>query len=307
MGLISVLVLLAVVLGLAFLGNRVWPINSRIDSAWRSVEGSAHELTDGLRRAGFTCSDEGTTSHVHRLCAKYDDASSVAVEFGGTTEGQVKLVRISSDGPLSTEDREVSAQALEVSIPDPNHRAAALAALARGASDREQISGPWGTAGYDDDGVFVVAGTWPGAPTEAQFLPGGVDGVRQAAGEHAYACSGTAPMTCQRTSDAATWTLTAEDSPASDGAVLVHLDGIVTNPDKLDPEAELKGVLPASSTRDRLTWFVGTADQRHGQAGFAGGMVVDYRVASTGDRPSAVSITIQSPCRPSADGQSVGC
>lgn len=308
-GLISVLVLLVVVLGLAFLGNRVWPINSKIDSAWRSVEGGAAELTDALRRAGYTCSDEAgfNAPHTHRLCANYDADASVAVEFAGTRDGQVKQVRISSAGPLSADDQQAVAKALDVSIPDPNHRAAALATLVGGASDRRQTAGPWGTAGFDPNGVFVVAGTWPRAPAEGKLIPGGLDSVRQAATELAYACSGTAPMVCQRTADAANWTLTVEDSDALDGASRVQLEGIVTNPDKLNVEAELEGVLPPGSTRNKLTWFVGTADQRHGQAGFADGLVVDYRVTQSNDRPTNVSITIQSPCRPAAGGQNVSC
>lgn len=310
-GLISIVVLVLVILGVAFVGNRVWPINSRIDSAWKPVEGSAQELTNGLRKAGFTCSDEGALSdtHVHRLCAKYDEVSSVGVEFAGTaSDGQVQRVYISSARPLlSQQDQQTVRQALDLSIPDPNHRAAAMSKLARGSADRQQITGPWGSAGYSADGVFVVAGNWPSAPTSSTLFPGGTEGIRLAATNADYECNGAEPMTCQRSSDAAAWTLTVTGSTTPEGAGRIRMEGIVTNPDRLDPARELELVLPPSRTRDRLTWFVETADQRYGHAGFADGVIVNYHVTRNGDRPTSVVIDAHSTCRPTVDGQTVSC
>jgi hypothetical protein len=294
-GLISVLVLVLFMLGAAFLGNRVWPINSRIDSAWWPAEGSAQELTNGLRQAGYSCSDEGMLidRHLHRLCAKYDDASSVAVEFAGTSQGEIQRVHISSAGRVTPQDQQDVGLALDLSIPDPNHEAAAKAKLARGASDRQQVSGPWGTAGYDDDGAFVVDRGWAGAPPHQMSVPGGVEAVRQAAGAAAYACGATTPMVCQRTADAATWTLTVSGT-SPNTLDLVQLEGSITNPEELDTAAELAAVLPAGPSRDRVIWFVRTGDHTHGHAGFAGGVVVDHQVTRSGDRPTNVSVTIRS-------------
>lgn len=301
-GVVSLLVLLAIMLGIAWLGNRFWPINSGIDSAWRSVDGNAKELTSFLRSEGFSCSDEGGTTeeHFHRLCANYSDTSKVAIEFAGPSSGEIMRVHATSPTGWTQENRAAAERAIELSVPDQNSQAAAKSILAAGPSSTQEASGPWGSAGYGTDDAFNVARTWTG-PAAGAYIPGDLNGVRAKAHQAGYRCDeGIETMRCERVANGANWTFTATQSADPGFLSGVTFNARVTDVDQIDPAEELKVVLPGSGEVNRIRWFVRTADQRTGHAGFARGVRVDYAVT-----PADVSIDAATVCR--ADGEAVSC
>lgn len=279
--------------GVAALGNRLMPLRSGIDSAWRGTEGNARELTSFLRGEGFTCSDEGsaTNVHVHRLCAKFDGTSKVAIEFAGPTDGEIMRVHVQSHGPLTPEGTEAATRAIELSVPEQTAQQDARRVLSAGPNSAENISGPWGTADWSG-ATFTVARTWTG-PSVGTHLPGGLDEVRARAAQAGYRCD-DAPdvLRCQRVANGAAWTFTAHPSADRDVLSRVLLMGAVNDPERLDPADELGVVLPPSRELDRMQWFVATADQASGGAGFAGGVRIVYAVT-----PTQVSVDAGTACR----------
>lgn len=310
-GLIALLVLLLVVLGVAWTGNRFYPMNSRIDSAWRHLPGPAGELSSYLRDQGYTCSDEGAARarHFHRLCANYADGQHASVEFSGPRTGEIMRVAADPGGAGTAETRAGADRAIELSVPDQESQRRAKSALGAGPAAGQEVTGGWGHAGYDDL-TFVVARTWTG-PTEARpigskselaLLPGRL-------AEAGYTCAPGAATTCRREANGARWTFTFDVAPAEPPADLsrVTLLGEVVDARTLDPADELATVLPGGlfSQPRRMHWFVRTADQETGQAGFARGVRMDYRVTMSGNSPSRVLIDARTPCR--ADGAAISC
>lgn len=297
-GLIAILVLLLLMLGLAFLGNRVWPINSRIDSAWRGVDGVAGDLTGTLRGEGFTCSDENTLvdEHYHRLCSRYDSAGKVAIEFAGPKSGEVMRVYAWTDGQWTPESRDAVERAISVSVPDATSQQAARAIIGSGPNSTQSTKGPWGSAQFVD-GVFTVARTWPG-PSDSALIPGSAADVRAKAEAEGYRCDTAEPMVCTRTANGGNWKVTVTESPNPAYLSRITFDASVTDSARIDPAQELEVVLPPSAERDRIRWFVSTADGDTGGAGFAKGIVTDYRVTGSGDAKSRVVVDAYSPCRP---------
>lgn len=297
-GLIAIVVLVLLMLGLAFLGNRVWPINSRIDSAWRGLNGPAADLTKDLRGAGFTCSDENTLvdQHYHRLCARYDSTGKVAIEFAGPRSGEVMRVYAWTDGQWTPEARDAAGRAIKLGVPDATSQQAATAIVAAGPNSTQSTKGPWGSAQFVD-GVFTVARTWTG-PGESAMIPGGAAAVKAKAETEGYRCDSAAPMVCTRTANGGNWKVTVTEAPNPAYLSRITLDASVNDPSRIDPAQELDVVLPASAERDRIRWFVSTADSNYGGAGFANGIVTDYRVTGSGNSKSRVVIDAYSPCRP---------
>ena len=182
-GLISLLAIFMLMLGAAYVGNRIQPINPGIDSAWRGTDGNAKELTSFLRCEGYTCSDEGTAtgSHFHRLCAQFDETSKLAIEFAGPTSGEIMRVHVQPQGALTPDGVAAATRAIELSVPDQTAQRAARSALSAGPNSTDEVSGPWGKAGWADD-TFTVARNWAG-PDLGTFTPGSITGVREQAAE----------------------------------------------------------------------------------------------------------------------------
>lgn len=309
-GLISLLALVVIMVGVAWTGNRVYPLNSQIDSAWRNPGGNAAELSSELRNQGFTCSDERGDGHYHRLCARYADGTHASVEFSGPQTGEVMRVYADPGGSWTPESRAGAERAIELSVPDAESQRRAKSALAAGAGADQEVSGGWGRAGYED-AAFVVARTWTG-PDSGDLVLGGNGRAALVPGrlaEAGYSCSAGEPVTCRREANGARWTLTfamvAGEPPL--GLSRVSLQGDVVDPRTLDPGDELATVLGGGvfSQANRLRWFVDTADEKTGHAGFARGIRMDYRVTTAGDVPTRVSIDAASPCR--VDGSQLSC
>lgn len=292
-GLISLIVIVVLMLGVAWTGNRFWPISSGIDSAWRSVDGNARELTSFLRKADFTCSDEGeaTAVHFHRACARFTETSKLSIEYAGPTSGEIMRVYIRPHGRPTAEDITAATRAIELSVPDQNAQREVVAAFTAGAEAKREVNGPWGQAGWVE-GTFTVARTWAG-PSIGTFIPGSLDGIRTQAAPAGYRCdSGTEVMQCQRVANGASWTVTAYQASDPEELTRIRLTGAVNDAKQLNPAAELTAVLPKSPELNRLKWFVSTADKSSGQAGFARGLRVDYTVA-----PGQVEIEAYTTCR----------
>ena len=290
-GLISLLAILVLVLGVAWVGNRVWPISSRIDSAWRSAEGNARELTSYLRSEGFTCSDEtmGKEAHFHRLCARFTDTDKLAIEFAGPTSGEIMRVHVDPHGPLTPDEATVAARAIELSVPDQTSQGEARRTLE--SPSAAGVDGPWGRA-FWANGTFNVVRTWTG-PSVGGQVPGSIGTVRDKAAQAGYRCDdGAEVLQCQRIANGAQWVLTVHQSANPERLSNVLLSGRITDAKQLDPVAELDTVLPASPELRRMKWFVSTANQHTGQAGFARGVRVSYVVT-----PNDVSIDAGTACR----------
>ncbi|WP_432560222.1 hypothetical protein [Granulicoccus sp. GXG6511] len=301
-GLISLLAIIALVLGVAWTGNRFWPINSRIDSAWRSADGNAKELTSFLRDEGFTCSDEGaaTDLHFHRLCARFTETDKLAIEFAGPTSGEIMRVHVQPHGQLTQEGTAAATRAVDLSVPDQNGQRTARAALTAGQNSAQDVTGPWGRAGWAD-GTFTVARTWSG-PTVGTYIPGNLGAVRDKAAQAGYRCdAGTEVLQCQRTANGAAWSFTARQSADPAHLSDITFTGRINDPERLDPAEELDTVLPASRELNRMKWFVASANQRTGQAGFARGVRMNYAVT-----PTDVSIEAGTGCRVDGGG-AVSC
>ncbi|MDO5681455.1 MAG: hypothetical protein Q4G46_01330 [Propionibacteriaceae bacterium] len=291
-GVVSLLAIIALILGIAWTGNRVWPVSARIDSAWRDAGGNAEELTKFLRGQGYTCTDETemTEQHFHRMCANFTDTDKMAIEMTGPVGGEIMRVHIQPHGQLSQAGIEAATRAIDLSVPDAEGQRDVRAALTAGEAGARDVDGPWGRALWVD-GTFNVVRTWTG-PIIGSSLTGDLATVSAKAAEAGYRCTETGQsLQCQRMANGAAWELTVRESSAPGYLRDVTLRGRVTDAKQLDPAGEFSTFMPSSRAVDRVKWFVSTADQRTGQAGFAGNVRVAYIV-----RPDVVTIHAGTPC-----------